>query len=546
MMRIEVKSLVKKTFVRKTSEQKKEEIKAVSEKALSKIEKYSTSQKDLLEYADFLARFHNYSSNNTALIHEQFSGSVAVASFKDWSNKGYRINKNEKGIQILSYTPITYFNNSDGETKQLSQANKKEKEEIKTGSISTWKVNGFKIGHVYDVSQTNARPEDLPKIFPNKQFNFTITQGNNAEYLKLGIQSIADEIGIDIRDMKNSSFGINELGSAKGAFVQSSNTDNKEIILNSRNTETQAIATSIHELAHAKLHHNNGHENNFDRATQEFQAELTSYIVCKHYGIDTSEKAIPYIANWTNNGEKVENKNKAIEEVHKTSGEFIDLIDTTISLEQEKDLQVDSELNNITGSGLYPINPSQIQYCDFTGKPFENNESYYRVEGMKLSEEAHSVLYSTSEWSELHEEDPEENCWIEEIYDFPEEELTDIQPDHNGDRAIYYIYNPNDHTKPEKLGTISDIVINAYNQTEYDRFVISKEFIEDLGINKDDNKETFNNNMKKYNILKNPNLKDFQQVNERYGEDKNTNLDTVIEKQNTQKKMAAMQKTFQR
>ncbi|CAI9394407.1 hypothetical protein BACSP_03734 [Bacillus sp. T2.9-1] len=50
--------------------------------------------------------------------------------------------------------------------------------------------------------------------------------------------------------MRQSELGVTELGASKGAFVQGKDGKGKEIVMNSRNTETQALATSIHELAH--------------------------------------------------------------------------------------------------------------------------------------------------------------------------------------------------------------------------------------------------------------------------------------------------------
>lgn len=332
-------SLANVKYSRKTSEEKKQEVKELSEKAFAQIESYTSSPDDLLEYADFLSRFHSYSLNNMSLIENQFSGARAVASFKDWKDHGYSVNKGEKGIEILSYTPITLFKDSQGETKQLSAATKTEKESIKRGEIPTRRIPAFKKGHVFDVSQTNAPIEDLPKIFPNRQYNFQVEEGNNAAHLKKGIEALAKEMNIEIRDMKQSKFGYSELGAAKGIYLENPLDSSHEILLNSRNTETQNLATSIHELAHRRLHHMGSEYDSFDTPTKEFQAELTSYIVCKHYGMDTSEKAIPYIARWTKNGTKLEDKQKAMEGVHVAVGEFINTIDPIISQEKERETE---------------------------------------------------------------------------------------------------------------------------------------------------------------------------------------------------------------
>ncbi|KIO66594.1 hypothetical protein B4065_2281 [Caldibacillus thermoamylovorans] len=336
--------MANKSYNRKTSEEKTQEIMELSKTALSQIERFSQSQEDLLEYADFMSRFYNYSANNIALIQKQFRGAVAVASFKDWKQKGYSVNKGEKGIKIFSFTPVTLFKDKDGIEKPIKYATKEEKQLIKDNKIPTKKMRHFSIGHVFDISQTNAPIEDLPKIFPNRQYNFTVENEMNIGLLKKGIKHVAKSLNVEIKDMKDSMFGINELATSKGMFAQGLDPNKKEIILNSRNTETQNIATSIHELAHAALHDVES-DFGFDTATKEFQAELTSYIVCKHYGMDTSEKAIGYIAHWTQNGAKLEDKQKALEGVHSTAKQFIDTIDEIISKEKERgiDQEMDSK-----------------------------------------------------------------------------------------------------------------------------------------------------------------------------------------------------------
>lgn len=348
MTKREVLLLANKKYSRKTSKERLTEIKELSKMAVEQMEKHNNSPEELLEYAEFMSRFYNYSLNNQQLIKKQFNGAVAVASFKDWKEKGYHVNKGEKGIKILCYTPVTLFEDKEGKEKSLKYATKEEKELIKEKKLPTRQIKYFSIGHVFDISQTNAPIKDLPKIFPNKQYNFKIEEGNNIEYLKKGIEAISKELNIDIRDMKESELGLDELGTSKGAFVQEIGSNRKEIVLNSRNTETQNVATSIHELAHAKLH-DKSQNNTSDNPTKEFQAELTSYIVCKHYGMDTSEKAIPYIASWTKNGAKLKEKQKAMEEVHKTCKEFMSNIDSVIAKEKEreKDLNLNKNIKDI-------------------------------------------------------------------------------------------------------------------------------------------------------------------------------------------------------
>ncbi|MEC2626922.1 hypothetical protein P9X08_25960, partial [Bacillus cereus] len=77
---------------------------------------------------------------------------------------------------------------------------------------------------------------------------------------------------------------------------------------------------------------------------------LTYYIVCKHYGMDTSEFAIPYIAQWTKNGQDIEEKDKSIMRVHETASSFINTIDKKISeLQRENEKNREQDNGDIKG-----------------------------------------------------------------------------------------------------------------------------------------------------------------------------------------------------
>jgi hypothetical protein len=61
------------------------------------------------EYLDFMSKFYNYSPRNSALIQKQFRGAEAVGSFTFWKNKGYSVQKGEKGIKIVVPTKYETF-----------------------------------------------------------------------------------------------------------------------------------------------------------------------------------------------------------------------------------------------------------------------------------------------------------------------------------------------------------------------------------------------------------------------------------------------------
>lgn len=318
----------------KSKEEKQKELDDLIELSNKKIEQYQSNPEDMIEFAKFMSKIHNYSPLNLSLIDEQFHGAIAVASYEGWKKQGFSVQRGEKGIGIYTHAPVTVFTNKEGEEKTLREATNEEKALISSGELASKKIKHFKKGYVYDVSQTNATAEDLPKIFPNRVWNFELEGENNIEQLENGVLNLASSIGIDIKDMKESIIG--ELGSARGAYVQYLG-GQEEIALNSRNSRTQNLATSIHELAHKKLHNEKEEGANYSKAIKEFQAEMTSFIVCNNYGMDTSEKAIPYIAQWTQNNEKIEPKlfRQVMSDVKSTAVEFIEVIDKSIIDERQ-------------------------------------------------------------------------------------------------------------------------------------------------------------------------------------------------------------------
>ncbi|PFJ17956.1 hypothetical protein COI91_23150, partial [Bacillus cereus] len=58
----------KKKYTPKTKEQIKEETKEIMDKVLTDITKYYRSPEDMLELANFMAQFSNYSPRNMQLI----------------------------------------------------------------------------------------------------------------------------------------------------------------------------------------------------------------------------------------------------------------------------------------------------------------------------------------------------------------------------------------------------------------------------------------------------------------------------------------------
>ena len=312
-----------KTYAKKSVEDKRKEVEELTKGMEKKVEQHLHSADELKDYLSFMGKFYQYSMSNTALIQEQFFGAQAVGSFKFWKDKGFSVNKGEKGIKILvPNKTVPKFKDENGKLKSINKATPQEKKLIQEGKKEV--THGrlyFSVGHVFEISQTNAKASDLPKIFPNRWL-----EGNVEDYKALykGMEAIAEKNGISIIQPKE------ELGAAKGV----SYTLTKEVALNPRNSERQNVKTLIHELAHAKLHTKDTHLN-YTAAEKEFQAEMTAYTVSSYFGIDTSSYSLDYLSHWTK-GKSFEDKTKLLKEVHETSVGFIETIEETLVKEREK------------------------------------------------------------------------------------------------------------------------------------------------------------------------------------------------------------------
>ncbi|MDT9519938.1 PBECR4 domain-containing protein [Streptococcus mutans] len=338
----------------------------VSERAFQKIREYTQSPEDLMEYMEFMSKFPQLSPRNVALIQDQWRGANAVATYDQWKSMGEALGiKPEDVIQ----TKATYVNKRTGETKEVihqglsvktgeksqitlfrplmvrmipvidengnhikndkgnpkykkfSDATPQEKELVKEGKLPVRQFQErdpktgqprFTTYKVFELSQTTLKPESYPKAMPNRHYNFNTDKVKTKEVLE-GLCDYAESIGVSI--MKDEA---HVLGNAKGAFFP----EEQLILINPDNTSGEKIATTIHELAHATLHNPSlaDQYKELPKVQKELEAEMTSHLLAKHFGLDTSEKAIDYMAKWTNNLQGLNDKQltDSLKRIHKT------------------------------------------------------------------------------------------------------------------------------------------------------------------------------------------------------------------------------------
>lgn len=328
------------SYVKKSKEELNKEIEELLKTSMERIDKLFNSPEDIKKLGEYLKNFYRYSIRNMFLIDSQFEGAIAVGSFKFWKDKGFTVNKGEKGIQVLVPTKLAdRFEDKEGNIKLISKATEQELELIKKNELQFLKgATVFKKGYVFDISQTNATLEDIPKLFPNRWLEGDV---KNYNLMNRALENIAKKINVKIINPKS------ELGTAKGVTYLST----REVALNPRNSEIQNIKTLAHELAHAKLHIGN---NEISKQAKEFQAEFVAYTVCKYFNIDTSEYSFNYIKGWGQSLNQ-EDKINLLKDVRETTKEFIEVIEDTLIQEKNNQHSNDSEYIKIQDDRLKKV-----------------------------------------------------------------------------------------------------------------------------------------------------------------------------------------------
>lgn len=269
----------------------------------SGVEKLFTSNR-YQEFLKTMAKFHNYSFNNTMLIAMQRPDATLVTSYKNWQSMGRQVMKGEKGITIIAPAPYKKM-------KEKEVLDENQRPIMGTdGKPKTEKVEvtvpHFKAVTVFDIAQTSGEP--IQTLAP--------------ELLTAAVQDF-DSFMQAIQKISPVPIRFDEIdGNANGYYHNA----DKEIVIKKGLSESQTLKTAIHETAHAKLHDKEIMESlgvEKDRLTKEVEAESVAYCVCSSFGLDTSDYSFPYIAGWSSSREMKEMK-ASMDVIRKTAGEMID------------------------------------------------------------------------------------------------------------------------------------------------------------------------------------------------------------------------------
>ncbi|MBR2810669.1 MAG: ImmA/IrrE family metallo-endopeptidase [Solobacterium sp.] len=233
------------------------------------------------DYLASLARFHNYSLNNSLLIFRQKPEATLVAAYGTWRKDFQRsVRRGEKAIRIIA--PV--FRRRDEEDERTEG-----------------RVIGYRAVPVFDISQTEGKPLTAGII------RTPLDTQPPASFLD-ALLLIAP---VPVR-FEETPGGVN-------GFYRPIAGD---IVISREMEPVMQVKTLLHEITHAFLHAADDDESKVARMRREVEAESVAFAVSRYYGMDTSSYSLGYIAGWSSTKEMPELKN-SLAVIHSTTGAII-------------------------------------------------------------------------------------------------------------------------------------------------------------------------------------------------------------------------------
>lgn len=280
--------------------------KAEMEEITSKLEK---GVKDIFDganyqqYLNFCAKLPRYSVNNQILIMMQKPDATMCQSFTNWKEVNRHVRKGEKGIRILAPAPYKMQKEQEKVDASGKTVLDKDGEPVKETVEVT--INAFKPVSTFDVSQTEGEPIPSPGVDE-------LT--GSVEGYEILLAAIKEVVPVPI------SFEQIDSG-AKGFYHLEEN----RIVVQEGMSEAQTVKTLLHEASHQALHSKEAMDSAGEKKSKnqkETEAESVAYVVCQHYGIDTSDYSFPYVATWSADKEVPELK-ASLDTIRRTASELI-------------------------------------------------------------------------------------------------------------------------------------------------------------------------------------------------------------------------------
>ena len=254
--------------------ERQEKIELLTKQLEDGVKAFSNSE-EYKKYLSFMSRFHNYSFTNSMIIFLTKPESTLCASFTTWKAAKRFVKKGEKGIPIFcpAFKKI--------EEPVIDKQGKPMYDSDGKAITETKMLPRYTLGYTYDVSQTDGEP--LPEL--TKEL-----KGDVADFEKMSAA---------IQSCTTAPVTFEKIpGSAKGFYSPSEH----RIAIQKGMSDLQTLKTMVHECAHSlcdTIEKKNNGELLADTFGKETRAESVAFVVCSHFGIDTSDYSFPYVTSWS-------------------------------------------------------------------------------------------------------------------------------------------------------------------------------------------------------------------------------------------------------
>ena len=264
------------------------------------------------DYLQAMAKFHNYSFNNSLLIWAQRPDATAVAGYRAWQTKFQRtVNPGAKGIMI--YEPSSY---------------KRTLREVVTDADGNpmFDQDGNKI--------TQAVERTFPTFKAGYVFAYEDTSGKSLPCIVSILDRNVDNFDSVIDALRKISPAPIHFGSVDGGANGYYDLVNREIVVKDTLPQAQKIKTAVHEVAHSILHDKiDGLDLEATKREMEVSAESVAFVVCSWLGLDTSEYSFGYVGGWSA-GKELKELQQKMEKIRTTASMIISGLDGELRPQQ--------------------------------------------------------------------------------------------------------------------------------------------------------------------------------------------------------------------
>lgn len=296
------------------SEQKRTPMDEIMEKLQQGIQEMFQSDR-YKEYLHFVSSLPQYSFNNSVLIASQRPDATLISGYKAWTKYGRHVKRGEKGIKIIAPMPKKTENlveKKDPVTgKTLLDANGKP-------VMENVVIPQYRVVTVFDVSQTEGK--ELPTL--------------DVQTLKGSVPRFED-LMVAIRRICPVPISIEKMEMEANGYYHHLE---KRIVVKDGMSEAQTMKTALHETAHALLHDRDLlKQQNITKTSneREVEAESVAYMVCDHFGLDTSSYTFGYVTSWMSS-QSMEELRSSVDLIKNTASRMIQGMETEL-LEIMKD-----------------------------------------------------------------------------------------------------------------------------------------------------------------------------------------------------------------